>query len=254
VAICSFAEQRLLPENRTQPISEGQRLVIYHSIVGSAESAYGYFLRSTNLESHFIVRKNGGVMQLIDTARTADANYRANGFAISVETEDNGRPDSDPWTAAQLYSLARLGIWARQHHPKIKAQRADHTRGSGYGYHTMFGAPSDWTPVAKSCPGIIRIKQFNDVLLPSLLKDPVIPMATTNLPGDPKIIWYSKRNAVTRKVTNHAYIVRSSGFAKWLDPESLKLSRQIGLPENTAVFGPEWQRTVLIADGPCKNV
>ena len=30
----------------------------------------------------------------------------------------------------------------------------------------MFGAPGPWTPVAKSCPGPNRIKQFNNILVP----------------------------------------------------------------------------------------
>jgi hypothetical protein len=32
----------------------------------------------------------------------------------------------------------------------------------------MFGAPGPWTPVAKTCPGRARIRQFNEVLLPRI--------------------------------------------------------------------------------------
>jgi hypothetical protein len=32
----------------------------------------------------------------------------------------------------------------------------------------MWGAPSEWTPVSKTCPGKGRIAQFHDVLVPWL--------------------------------------------------------------------------------------
>jgi peptidoglycan hydrolase CwlO-like protein len=33
----------------------------------------------------------------------------------------------------------------------------------------MFGAPSEWTPVSKTCPGVIRIRQFNQTVLPAIV-------------------------------------------------------------------------------------
>lgn len=266
MAICPFATQRLLPENRTQPISGGQRIFIAHSIVGSAEGAYGYFLRSTNLESHFILRKNGEIIQLIDTARTADANYQANTFAISVETEDNGDPDNDLWTPAQLYSLVRLGVWARSAHPDIANIPANAWNGTGYGYHSQY---REWSLYRKTCPGVVRVKQWKDFVLPEIIKAnakpaPIVPIikpgeppivTTTNeLPGNPAIIWYSKTNPITKAVKNHAYIVRSSGLAKHLTPAALNILRAGQIPESTTVYGPDWQRNMVIVDGPCKNV
>ena len=165
---CPLAEWRPLPENRTQP-ALSPRTIIDHSIVGSAEGAYGYFLNSTSLESHFIVKKDGHIIQLIDTERTADANYQANGHAISIETEDNGDPNRDPWTKAQLESLTRLHAWLADAHD-IPRRKCPTTAGGGLGYHSLFGAPSAWTPSAgKTCPGTIRIKQWNDILLPAFV-------------------------------------------------------------------------------------
>lgn len=159
---------RLLPDNATAPRST-PRLLIFHSIVGSAEGAWNYFATGTNLESTFIVTLGGQVWQCMDTTREADANYRANPFAVSVETEDHGDPDHEPWTDAQLDALTWLGLECRRIHPAIKLQRANTWDGAGYGYHTMFGAPSPWTPVSKTCPGRVRIQQFNDILLPRIL-------------------------------------------------------------------------------------
>lgn len=159
---------RLLPESATS-LRIAPRLWIAHSIVGSAAGAYRYFRDATNLESTFIVTLGGAIWQLMDTTRKADANYRANPFALSVETEDRGDPDHDPWTDRQLEALAWLGRKCHEVHPAIKLQRAPTWDGSGYGYHTMFGAPGPWTPVSKTCPGRVRIRQFNEELLPAIL-------------------------------------------------------------------------------------
>lgn len=153
---------RLLPENTTEPRIT-PRTVIYHSIVGSAESAYRMFRDFSNLESHFIVDLDGAVWQLVDTGRQADANYKANDFAVSVETADNGHPDTYPWTSAQLDSLVWLGLELARIHG-IPRRRCPAWDEAGYGHHTMFGAPSQWTPVAKTCPGRARIAQFPGLL------------------------------------------------------------------------------------------
>ena len=110
------AEWRPLPEAGA-PDGYVKTQLIYHSIVGSAEGAYGYFLNHTSLESTFIVKKSGATIQLMDSTDRADANSSANRAAISVETEDNGRPDTDPWTPAQVDELERIGIWACQTPP-----------------------------------------------------------------------------------------------------------------------------------------
>jgi flagellar capping protein FliD len=36
-------------------------------------------------------------------------------------------------------------------------------------HNTMWGAPSQWTPVSKTCPGVIRIRQFNQTVLPAIV-------------------------------------------------------------------------------------
>jgi hypothetical protein len=77
---------------------------------------------------------------------------------------------------------------------------------------------------------------------------------TAPRPGNPTIVWYSKQNPVTRKVTSHAYCVRDSGLAKWLTPKALDILRAGQIPESTTVYGPEWQQNMVIVDGPCKNV
>jgi N-acetylmuramoyl-L-alanine amidase-like protein len=168
---------KLLPEWDRQPRIT-PTTIIDHSIVGSALGAWYYFRDSTGIESHFIVRgapsgsADGHIWQLMDTSRQADANLNANAFAISIETEDNGDPDHFPWSQAQLASLRWLHAKLRAVHPTIPRRRCPSPRGGGLGYHTMWGAPSAWTPVArKTCPGRpARVAQWEDQLLPAFLR------------------------------------------------------------------------------------
>jgi hypothetical protein len=180
VALLSFdgsphgGSQRHLPEWQSQPRMT-PTTIIDHSIVGSAEGAWLMFRDRSVLEAHFIVlgrrsgTQDGHIWQLMDTAREADANLNANDFAVSIETEDDGDPDTQPWTRAQLESLAWLHNKLVAVHPSIPRRLCPSEAGGGLGYHTLFGAPSAWTPVAKSCPGAIRKRQWRDELLPAFL-------------------------------------------------------------------------------------
>ncbi len=174
MALLSFAgaphggSLKLLPEWQSQPTIT-PTTIIDHSIVGSAANAWWYFHDSTGIESHFIVHQSGLIWQLMDTGRQADANLNANRFALSIETEDDGDPDTQPWTRAQLESLAWLHNKLVAVHPSIPRRLCPSEAGGGLGYHTLFGAPSAWTPVAKSCPGAVRKRQWRDVLLPAFL-------------------------------------------------------------------------------------
>jgi hypothetical protein len=160
--------QRHLPEWQSQPRIT-PTTIIDHTIVGTGEQGYQHFLNRSALESHFIVENDGAIWQLMDTDRQADANLDANSFAISIETGDRGDPDNQPWTQAQLDSLIWLHEQLRRVHPTIPRQKCPTWNGGGLGYHTLFGAPSHWTPVAKSCPGRIRKIQWAAELLPAFL-------------------------------------------------------------------------------------
>jgi hypothetical protein len=189
MARCPFAKWVPLPEQARQP---AVKIVgaIDHSIVGSAASALNYFRTGTSLESHFIIDLDGTIYQLVDTARSADANRRANRFIrggkavgyASIETADRGDPDNQEWTSAQVDALVRLHVWLQKTHGFV-AQKCKTTTGDGFGYHTLFGAPSDWTPVAKTCPGRARIAQWNETVLPRTLEAIKAPSGPTPTGG-----------------------------------------------------------------------
>ena len=166
------AKWRPLPENATQAKIKPTQ-VILHTAVDHAgpTSLFGFFSNSkVKVESHFFVKFDGVVEQYMDTEVRADANRYANRRAdgtgaISIETEDDGDP-SKPWSAAQLVSIVALIDWAHDVHdvPLVVAPAPD---APGIGYHSMWGAPSAWTPSrGKTCPGPVRISQFVNELMP----------------------------------------------------------------------------------------
>lgn len=166
MAICPFAVQKLLPESETQPRIV-PRVFIMHSAAGRG-SLYHFFLNSSNLESHFWIGTDGTIEQYVDTEVRADANLKANSFAISVETESSPAA-TEPWPVAQAAALVRLGDWAAREHgiPRVQTPTWD---GAGFGWHVMFGAPGPWTPVAKSCPGPARAAQAQREIIPAIAK------------------------------------------------------------------------------------
>lgn len=165
---CPFAVHRPLPEQGQQRATEEKRFLIFHSAVdGTADSLYDAFAdRNNGLESHFYIQDHGGLEQYLSIDQRADANRYANDEAVSVESGDQGDPDRQPWTSEQQDTAVRLGLWVTEVCPRIGRVRATApgADGHGIGYHTMWGAPSLWTPYVKTCPGRARVLQFPSIL------------------------------------------------------------------------------------------
>jgi N-acetylmuramoyl-L-alanine amidase len=158
---------RPLPDSGREP-AIAMQTVIHHSIVGSAEGAFQYFAGSTVIESTFIVKKSGYFWQCMSLGEQADANFRANAFAGSIETEDNGNPDRDPWTPAQIDTLVWLSLEMRRLRPLIARRKCRTWDDPGIGYHSLF--PGQWTNVpGKTCPGTVRKGQWGQRVLPRFL-------------------------------------------------------------------------------------
>lgn len=162
MALCPFAVHKLIPPGANDPRINA-RVAILHVDGGNAESLYNFFDGpSGGIESHFHVRKDGVIEQYRDTEYQADANRYANDFAVSIESQGLAAGE---WTPEQMKSIKRLLLWLRdvEDIPLTQVQTWD---GAGVGYHTLFGAPSQWTPYVKSCPGEDRKKQFHSELVP----------------------------------------------------------------------------------------
>ncbi|MFE3032904.1 N-acetylmuramoyl-L-alanine amidase [Streptomyces canus] len=171
MAWCPFAKKlELQPESDDQPSIRPTQFIV-HSIVApwTPERTYEYWRDSTNLESHFGLGYDGSLGQFIGTQTRADANAAANRRAdgtgaVSLESASNLQA-SDPWTAKQVETLIRVGVWLHQEHgiPLRLCRSADDP---GYGYHRMFSA---WNPNAHTCPGDARVTQFREVVFPGIV-------------------------------------------------------------------------------------
>ena len=161
MALVPFADKQLIKPGVNDPRVE-VRIGILHVDAGNAYNLHDYFAdRSGGIESHLHIPKNAHLFQYRDTGWEADANYKANPFALSVETQGYGEGE---WTDLQIEMIKRVMLWAVKEHgiPLRKVTSWNDPRG-GWGYHIQF---PQWHPVAKSCPGPDRIKQFNRILVP----------------------------------------------------------------------------------------
>jgi hypothetical protein len=159
MAVYPGAVRKLIPPGKDPKIKP--RVAILHVDAGNADSLYSYFsTASGGIESHFHVKKSGVVEQYRDTDYQADANWHANDFAVSIETQGYGAGE---WTAEQLAAIKALLLWLNQTHgiPLVKCPRWD---GAGVGYHILF--MDEWAGGPRACPGPDRIKQFDNVLIP----------------------------------------------------------------------------------------
>jgi hypothetical protein len=168
-----------------------------------------------NTQPHFQVQMDGTAWQMLETRETGVASYKANGFSIAIETQDQGYPGPGDvqWTPVQLERLAQIiahecrqwGI------PTVQATAWD---GEGIGWHSMWGINQSgrppvnpWTStVGKTCPGSKRIAQMPHLIarVRALVDPPVIPPPVIDPPPiDPPEV------DVTQLVQIHpTYIIR----------------------------------------------
>lgn len=166
MAKCPFAIQKILPENDDQPRIT-PRIAVVHS-AGGRGSLYNFFLNGSPLESTFWVDEDGTIEQYMDTETRADANYKANGFALSIENSSS-KNATEPFATKQAAANIRLLDWLCTTHPTIARQQCDKWDGTGIGWHIMFGSPGPWTPSAKVCPGPKRIEQVRYEIIPAVI-------------------------------------------------------------------------------------
>lgn len=215
MAIIPFADELLIPPGSNDPRIKA-RIGILHVDAGNAESLYTYFRdRSGGIESHGFIKRTGVLEQYRDTAWQADANYLANDFAISFETQGFGEGE---WTAEQLDTIKRVMLWAKKAHdiPLRKVTSWNDAQG-GWGYHTLF--PSQWSNVpGKTCPGPDRIKQFNDILWPWMLAGGHMEAAkpTPNITAALETKDRTQRRAALQRVVKYGTDAAQQAALHWL--------------------------------------
>lgn len=238
MARCPFATWRPLPENATAKRIKPTQYVLHSAVDSKGRTdLWRYFARDdVKVESHFWIYNDGTVEQFLDTEVMADCNRGANVRAVSVETEDDGRPDTTLWTPAQIASLIRLGVWLHEAHG-IPAVRCATPTSPGIGFHSMWGAPSEWTPArGKTCPGTVRISQ-----VPGIIRD--IEKATSRAsaalkgpaptPINPPAVPTSQKGSpmLLLKCDDHPHVYLTDGLSK----RHLRTQAEVGFYVNRGV-------------------
>ncbi|MGW1938947.1 peptidoglycan recognition protein family protein [Streptomyces goshikiensis] len=160
----------LQPESDSQPAIRPTQLIL-HSLAASwtPKRTFEFWRDSTNLESHWGLGYDGSLAQYIGTQTRADACFKANlrsdgTGALSLESASN-LDHTDPWTAAQIETIIRLGVWVHEHHG-IPLRICRTWDDPGFGYHRMF---PQWSDGGTACPGDARVKQFREVIFPGIV-------------------------------------------------------------------------------------
>jgi len=157
-----------------------------HVAVSLASTLFGFFNRAYRPSSHFYVLKSGKVLQYVDTSRAAEADLEGNNATHSVETQGGViKPQSEPWTAAQVESLAQLYAWDHKTHGLLLRLATDSKLGAsskGLSWHRL-GIDGNFPSTGilrgrlqrgggmrysnsrgKVCPGDAKIRQIPGIL------------------------------------------------------------------------------------------
>lgn len=156
------------------------RAVVLHVAVSEAQNLQP----GPDADWHFYVAKNGAIYQYIDTDFQSWATAGGNGSVIAVETQGGvTNPDGEPWTDAQVHSLAAICRWAHGDEGIPLSLMPDSRPGSrGIGYHRLGVKPwvvsggEVWSSSAgKVCPGAAKIAQVPQIIALAQEDDDMTP-------------------------------------------------------------------------------
>lgn len=211
--------------SKPPPIIRPTQLIFHSACDNYDVNGHISWQHNGSLESHVIFSKQGDLYLITPYNRRAQANYTANGpradgsGAISAETSSDINAE-DPWTDNQLESMA---YWAKQRMAEfgIAKRVCRNPTDSGIGFHTMWGAPSAWTPVAKTCPGPTRKKQFYSSLVPMILdgSPPPPPIDPPKPPADQTKDDEMALDVVRCGGVDYAFNASTGVFFKVRDPD-----------------------------------
>jgi len=120
--------------------SYGTRMVRVDGLImhiAVSNSLFPSYLKGT--KAHFYVRKDGTIVQEIDTAFQSGAHRQGNPYWLSVETEGGvGNDVNNGWTAAQVAALGRLyAEVARRHGTPFRLMESSRLGERGLGWHRL---------------------------------------------------------------------------------------------------------------------
>lgn len=163
---CPFAVQQPIDDWHSEPAIVPRVAVLHrHGSKGSSEAVGRYFDR-VGSESHFSIKRDGTIVQFVPVDRQADAQWDANAFAVSIETEDDGIWEA-AWTGAQIDAIVRLLFWLNAEWG-IPLHECTGPYGSGVGWHKQF---DQWNKSSHYCPSDGQVDQIRNHILPALSGD-----------------------------------------------------------------------------------
>ena len=158
------------------------RCVVFHVAVSEAQN----LMPGPDADWHFYVAKDGRIYQYIDTDLQAWATRDANPTAIAVETQGGvTNTQGEPWTAAQLASLAGIARWANlSEGVPLRLMTSSLPTERGLGWHRLGCDPwrvsggELWSSAyGEVCPGDAKIAQMPEVLRLALGQEDDMPTA-----------------------------------------------------------------------------
>lgn len=124
--------------------------------------------RDSDVSSHFLLPRAGGIRQMVDTGDKAWCQAAGNPNWLSVECEGVA---GDTLTPAQIDGLAQILVWAHRTYgvPLRVATTAfpSGVAGGGLAWHSLGGVA--WSPNRHNCPGAAIVAQLPDVVTHALV-------------------------------------------------------------------------------------
>lgn len=238
-AIYPKAQWRPLSPVQTEPSIGIPRLLIVHTMVGGLMGTERMFKENgyEGVESTFGLggpwdgsSLDGVFFQWQLLSRQADANYKGNALATSIECSDGGNA-SRGFSDKQIASLIDFHVWwcKQTGNPAVKATRWD---GHGFGYHRMF---NEWNHPAHDCPGDSRARQLENEIWPEAARR--VKGQVSNATPVPAQPWMAFPLG-TDQYYGYGGIVNSDNLAVW---QRQMASRGWSITADGS-FGPETEK------------
>lgn len=236
-------------------------LLLYHSNGGSvpatADNLYAFIMGQIKIgdpdsvtKPHFDIPLNGEIVQMLPINRKGVACFHAEPTTISIETGDHGYKampiDQDPWTDAQVSSLAAVTAWVHQT-AGISISRGAHgvavnaTRWQSYGFEGHcasdrlkdsrgFGYPNTTKYPGKLCPGLARLAQIDGILAAAMVSlEPATPVPTPPPPAFKETDMFII--ATVEDALGKGYWLYGSGGFTHLQPDVFTDLKNAGVPQ-----------------------
>lgn len=238
----------LLPEARQERIITPRAAVLHtHGAKGNPAQIGRYFDREDVAhESHISVGWTFSA-QFMPLNRQADASWDANAFAISIETQDDGRPEL-PWNDYQVQVIARI-LWFLHVEWAVPLVPIPSAYGAGVGHHSRF---PQWNRSGHGCPGSAREAQLYNVVLPRAISLGYRPLPqptnrTVIVNATLPVLRVGSRGPAVRKckallriLTGVAVDMDDDSYGPRMDTEIAKLQRFFGLPADGVCGERTW--------------